>query len=158
MNADWCTPDICDDNDSALILDFPWLSFGKAKFCGEVTCVALTSDNKPLKTKLDEQGNNRVLLVWAGGSGYGAVVGDRVATKALENGWSGLVILGRIRDTHEIRDIDIGVFALGKYPRKLAAQLPPPPSDLTELFQKGNGGMLFADCDGVVIIPKAQPD
>ena len=153
MQDDWFTPDICDDNESAFVLDFPWRSFGKQKFCGAISCVTLDSNNIPLKARLDEPGNHRVLLVWAGGSQCGAVVGDRVAGKAYKNGWAGLVIMGRIRDSEEIRDIDVGVFALGTTPRKLGRQIPAPPADLQELLTQGEGRLLYADHDGVIILP-----
>ena len=37
---------------------------------------------------------------------------------AKDNGWSGIIINGLVRDIEILKDIDIGVMALGSCPRK----------------------------------------
>jgi len=53
-----------------------------------------------------------------GGSMRCALLGDMLATLAVENGWTGLVINGCIRDSAVIATIDIGVKAIAAHPRK----------------------------------------
>ena len=45
-------------------------------------------------------------------------MGDMLATFARDNGWSGVLIHGYIRDSKVINGIDIGVKALGTHPLK----------------------------------------
>jgi regulator of ribonuclease activity A len=53
-----------------------------------------------------------------GGSMRRALLGDKLAAMAAENGWSGVIINGCIRDSAEIASIDLGVTALATNPRK----------------------------------------
>lgn len=59
-----------------------------------------------------------VLVVDGGGSSRCAIMGDMLATFARDNGWSGVVINGYIRDSKVINGLDIGVKALGTHPLK----------------------------------------
>jgi regulator of ribonuclease activity A len=54
----------------------------------------------------------------AGGSLRCGVLGDNLAQKALDNGWSGLIIYGCIRDVDIIETLPIGVAALATHPLK----------------------------------------
>ena len=47
-----------------------------------------------------------------------ALLGDMIASMASENGWSGIIIDGYVRDIEILRNIDIGIMALGSCPRK----------------------------------------
>jgi len=47
-----------------------------------------------------------------------ALLGDMLAAKAAENGWSGILINGCIRDSLEMANMDLGVMALGTHPLK----------------------------------------
>ena len=47
-----------------------------------------------------------------------ACLGDMLAAQASDNGWSGIVIYGCIRDVDQIKATDIGVQALGSHPMK----------------------------------------
>ena len=53
-----------------------------------------------------------------GGSLRRAILGDMLAENAANNGWSGLVIYGCIRDSDEIAALDIGVKAINTHPMK----------------------------------------
>lgn len=46
------------------------------------------------------------------------ILGDMLASMAVENGWAGLVINGCIRDSKIINTLDIGIKALGTHPLK----------------------------------------
>ncbi len=63
-----------------------------------------------------EPGNGRVLLIDGQGALHRSLLGDRLAQLAADNGWSGVVVMGAIRDVEIIEAIDIGVQALGVCP------------------------------------------
>ncbi len=114
------TPDIADEfpeDIDAIELDFR--SYGASHaFCGEVVTVKCHEDNSLVKQLVGTPGEGRVIIVDGGGSRRRALLGDMLAAKALENGWSGLIINGVIRDVDEIRGMALGVKALGTIPLK----------------------------------------
>jgi len=75
-------------------------------------------DNSLVRTLLEEPGAGRVLVVDGGGSMRCALVGGNLAQLGVTNGWQGLVVFGCIRDCDEIRELPIGLKALGAHPRK----------------------------------------
>jgi len=46
-----------------------------------------------------------------------ALVGDSVAGLARDNGWAGLIIHGCVRDSAALRELAIGIKALGTHPK-----------------------------------------
>ena len=67
--------------------------FGAAtRFFGEVQTVRCFEDNSQVERALESPGNGRVLVVDGGGSMRCALVGDRLGSLAVENGWAGIVI------------------------------------------------------------------
>ena len=46
------------------------------------------------------------------------MVGDQIAQTAFENNWNGIITNGFIRDIEVIQNINIGLYALGTYPKK----------------------------------------
>lgn len=125
------TPDLDDryHNDPAnadaplQILDPVFRSFGGRKnFCGEITTVMCYEDNSLVKSQLAEPGAGRVLVVDGGGSLRCALLGDKIASDAMRNNWSGIIVFGCIRDVDEICKMDLGVQALAAHPRKSVRQ------------------------------------
>ncbi len=114
------TPDLCDDYAHLIRVVEPMFSnFGaRERFSGEIVTIKCFEDNSLVKQAVNELGQNRVLVVDAGGSMRRACLGDMLAHQAAKNGWSGVVIYGCIRDVDEIINIDIGVQALGVHPMK----------------------------------------
>ena len=55
-------------------------------------------------------------MVDAGGSLRCAVVGDKMASLAIRNGWRGLIINGCVRDARELKTMPLCVKALGTNP------------------------------------------
>ena len=94
-----------------------------------------------------------MLVVDGGASQRCALLGGNIARLASENGWSGVIINGCIRDRLEVDATNIGVRALNSCPRKSRKQ------GLGErdvdLFFAGidvtPGDYIFADEDGVVV-------
>lgn len=152
------TADLCDDHDAEVqVAELPWRSFGaKPSFSGLVHTVKCHEDNTLVRAALASPGDGRVLVVDGGGSMRCALVGDRLATLAVESGWSGVVVYGCIRDAKPIAEIEVGVFALGTCPRKSVKR---DQGVEGEPIRVGNaliseGDWLAADEDGVIIAPR----
>jgi regulator of ribonuclease activity A len=91
---------------------------GRTQFAGPISTVRCFQDNALLKSVLSEPGEGRVLVVDGGGSLHTALVGDVIAELARRSGWAGLIVNGAVRDAATLRDLDLGIKALGTNPRK----------------------------------------
>jgi len=118
------TSDLCDKHysgpfplsvcESGLLYDYG----GVKAFHGPIQTVRCFENNPFVRDTLTSPGHGRVLVVDGGGSKRCALLGDVLATMTYENGWSGIVINGCIRDSSMIQNIPIGVKALGVHPLK----------------------------------------
>lgn len=120
--ADFTTADLYDVHEDVLqSVSLQLLNLGaKARFSGRIRTVRCYRDNGLVKSLLNSPGNGDVLVVDGGGSLESALMGDLIATAAVNNGWSGVVINGAIRDRVVVGTLDLGVKALGSNPRKSA--------------------------------------
>jgi regulator of ribonuclease activity A len=91
---------------------------GGATFEGTLRTVRCDGDTVLVKQVLAEPGGGQVLVIDGGGSLYCALMGDLTAGKAVSMGWSGIVVHGAVRDTEALRELPIGIKALGTSPRK----------------------------------------
>ena len=66
-------------------------------------------DNVLVKEALQTVPSGAVLVVDGGGSNRCALMGDRLATIAVERNLAGVIINGCIRDSAEINEMDLGV-------------------------------------------------
>ena len=151
----YTTPDICDQYSAELqILEPLFTGFGgKDKFCGEVVTIKCFEDNSMVKKTLGSVGRGKVLVVDGGGSLRCALLGDLLGALALQNGWSGLVINGCVRDIEILKSINIGVLALKSYPLK-SNKRDEGQVNVPVRFAGVNflpGGYLYADENGVVV-------
>jgi regulator of ribonuclease activity A len=130
---------------------------GREQFCGQIVTVKCFEDNSVVKQLVGTPGDNRVIVVDAGGSLRRACLGDMLAEQAASNGWSGLVIYGCIRDVDQIMATDIGVQALGVHPMKTekkgAGELDIPVTFGGVTFNPGE--YLYADNNGIIV--SAEP-
>jgi regulator of ribonuclease activity A len=84
------------------------------------------------------------------------MLGDMLAKLGMENGWSGIIVFGCIRDADVIATIDIGVKALNTNPRKSLKRglgdrdIPVSFAGIT--FNVGE--YVYADTDGVIVSEK----
>ena len=118
-DAAFSTPDLADAHPRARALLLPWRDFGaRAVFSGRAVTVKCFEDNSLVKELVQTPGDGRVIVVDGGGSVRRALLGDQLAAKAAENGWSGLVIAGVVRDVEILETIDLGIKALGSCPQK----------------------------------------
>lgn len=117
---DFTTADLCDEFDSLVKIAEPlFRDFGQIKsFHGEIATVKVFEDNVLVRRSLETAGRKRVLVIDGGASMKVALVGDKLAQIAYENGWTGIVVNGCIRDSAEIAKIPIGLKALNTIPKK----------------------------------------
>ncbi|GAB2882774.1 ribonuclease E activity regulator RraA [Streptomyces mayteni] len=127
---------------------------GHHTFHGPVRTVSCHEDNALLRELLRTPGDGHVLVVDGRGSLHTALVGDLIAGAAQDNGWSGLIIHGAVRDSLALAQLNLGIKALGTNPRK-SAKTGTGTVDVPVTF----GGVtfhphdhLFADDDGVALL------
>ncbi|MDX3102279.1 ribonuclease E activity regulator RraA [Nonomuraea angiospora] len=126
---------------------------GRRAFSGTVVTVRCHEDNVLLKSVLSEPGEGRVLVVDGGGSLRAALMGDVIAGMAVANGWAGVVINGAVRDVAALRELDLGVKALGSNPRR-SAKAGGGERDVPVTFGGATfrpGAELFSDDDGILV-------
>lgn len=152
------TADLCDAHSDALQIAEPMLSDfgGRSNFSGPIETVKTFEDNSKVRATLEKPGEGRVLVVDGGGSLRCALLGDNLAQLAMDNGWSGVIVNGCIRDSGEIAGMDIGVKALGTHPLKSFkqnyGQVGVPVSFSGVTFRPGEH--VYADEDGIVVSAK----
>ena len=152
---DFKTADLCNQFEQSFKVAEPLLrDYGKiGAFHGKVVTVKVFEDNGLVREVLETSGQGRVLVVDGGGSTPCALVGDKLALIAQENGWAGIVINGCIRDSDEISDISVGVKALHAVPRKSAkegvGEREASVSFAGITFTPGH--YLYADPDGIIV-------
>jgi len=126
---------------------------GHAAFDGPIRTVRCHRDNALVKSLLATPGEGAVLVIDGGGSLDSALVGDLIAGSAVENGWTGLIVHGAIRDRATIAGLALGVKALGTNPRKSAkdgvGEVDVPVTIAGVVFTPGRH--VWADLDGVLV-------
>lgn len=132
--------------------------FGRRRsFHGPAATVKVFEDNTLVRSALETPGRGRVLVVDGGGSLRCALVGDKLAQIAIDNGWSGIIVNGCIRDAAEIDDMDIGIKAVAAHPARSAKR----GEGLQETavtfagVTVEPGFHVYADRDGMVVSKKA---
>ncbi len=132
----------------------PLTLYGRQRtFSGRIATVRCRDDNVLLRRLLDQAGEGRVLVVDGEGSPHRALIGARIVEMAQRNGWSGLVLNGRLRDALEIDAMNFGVYASGRIPRR---SLKTGQGETNVIVQFGGvefrpGEMLYADDDGIAV-------
>jgi regulator of ribonuclease activity A len=152
---DFKTEDLCDEFEQSVRVAEPLLRDygGSTSFYGSLITVKVFEDNVLVREALETDGQGRVLVVDGGGSTRCALLGDRLAQLAHENGWAGIVVDGCIRDSDEISRIPVGVKARHAVPKKSTKRgigernVPVRFAGLT--FTPGH--YLYADQDGIVV-------
>jgi len=87
-------------------------------FEGRIRTVRCDGDTVLVKRVLAGPGHGQVLIIDGGGAAYSALLGDRTAAEAAEQGWAGIVVHGVVRDAEALGTVPIGIKALGTNPRK----------------------------------------
>jgi regulator of ribonuclease activity A len=151
----FATADLCDEFGAQVQVAEPLFRDwgGSTSFAGPIETLRVFEDNALVRETLEMHGRGRVLVVDGGGSIRAALVGGKLAALAHQNGWSGIVVHGCVRDCAELSATPVGIKALNAVPRKSAK---------TGAGERGTpvtfagvtfvpGAHLYADRDGIVI-------
>ena len=108
-----------------------------AKTLSELTCIEETE----LASKVDVE------------QAYFAVVGENLMKFARQSNYAGIIVNGYVRDTAQISDIPVALYAIGTCPRKY---IPTTGGERNISVSFGgvdfnNGDYLYADTDGVIV-------
>ncbi len=118
----FATADLCDqhsEEEHFQIGEPLFKRFGQhAAFHGMITTLRVFEDNTLIRQTLEEKVDNRVLVIDGGGSHRCALLGDKLARMACDNGWNGIIVYGCIRDSDQINQLPIGIRALNTHPLK----------------------------------------
>jgi regulator of ribonuclease activity A len=156
QEATWSTTDLCDDNpESTAVLRLAMGQYGARRaFAGPVATVVCYEDNVLVRKAISEPGEGRVLVVDGGGSCRVALMGDAMVELAAGNGWAGVVLNAAVRDITRLRELEIGVRALGVTPRR-SLKLGRGQRDCAVTFGGiliEPGQLLYSDDDGIVVM------
>jgi regulator of ribonuclease activity A len=149
------TADLCDQYSDELEICEPlFRDYGGLRaFGGQIATIKCFEDNSRVREVVAEPGAGRVLVIDAGGSLRRALLGDQLAQKAADNGWSGVIIYGCLRDAAALAQMPLGVKAIGTCPSKTdkrnEGQRDVPVRFAGATFRPG--GFVYADEDGVVV-------
>lgn len=151
------TSDIVDKFPDVKVISLPFNDYGgRAIYEGFVETLQVNADNALVREMLSKKVDGWVLVVDGGASFKTALLGGNLATLAENNGWAGIIVYGCLRDTHEIKLVDIGCKALGSCPRKsekngtgkIGTEL-----QIADVSIKP-GYYVYCDLDGIVVSSK----
>ncbi|MBD0843967.1 ribonuclease E activity regulator RraA [Streptomyces sp. TRM68416] len=156
--TDEATADVCDRLEGTARTCTAQLRLygGRVRFGGVIDTVRCREDNVLVRTALSRPGQGRVLVVDGAGSLRTALLGDALALLARDNGWSGVIVHGAVRDVARLRELDFGMAALGSNPHrsgKAGTGTAGEPVSFGEVvFTPGD--TVHVDEDGVVLVPR----
>jgi regulator of ribonuclease activity A len=149
------TTDLSDAHPEAQVCDPLFRSFGgRRAFHGPIKTLKVFDDNTLVRRSLEGPGGGRALVVDGGGSMRCALLGGNLARLAADNGWSGVLVNGYVRDAAELEVQPVGVLALGTHPRKSRKGTATGHEDEAVTFAGvtfRSGDWLYADADGVLV-------
>lgn len=111
-------PDLCDDHaDLVQVAEPVFRDFGATRaFHGPITTIKCHEDNALVRATFEKPGEGRVLVIDGGGSLRRALVGDKLGSLMLANGWAGAVVFGAVRDVEVLATMPVAVRAVGVIP------------------------------------------
>ena len=109
------TPDLKDKYQKKVFQGFESMkSFGnRDSFFGQIKTVTCHDDNSKVKEILGTNGKGKVLVINPNLITHAAMIGDEIAQKAIDNEWNGIFVAGYVRDVELLKEMDIGILALG---------------------------------------------
>ncbi len=155
----YATADLSDAHEDEVQICDPVLQDfgGRPGFWGAVATVQCFEDNSRVREALARPGDGRVLVVDGGGSTRCALLGDRLAGMALDNGWAGVLVHGCVRDSAAIRSMNLGVRALASHPRR-SHKRGEGTTAVPVRFAGATfvpGCVVYCDADGILVAPRA---
>lgn len=89
---------------------------GVSHFYGKVTTVKCFESNGLIAEVLEENGEDRVLVIDGGGVVRRGLIDAELAQLAVDNGWEGIIVYGAVRQIQQLENLDIGIHALAPIP------------------------------------------
>ncbi|SEB16833.1 ribonuclease E activity regulator RraA [Bacillus nitratireducens] len=155
----WKTTDLCDEFEKELqICRQSFQSFGKKEqFYGKIATVKVKDDNVLVKEGLQTLPEGTVLVVDGGASKNCALLGDNLAAIAEERNLAGIIVNGYVRDSSELKNINIGIVALGTMPNRSVKE---GKGERNILVQFGEvewkpNEYVYVDEDGIIVSDKS---
>ena len=151
-------PDLCDDHGDLVQVAEPlFRDYGSLRaFHGPITTIKCHEDNLLVRTTFESAGEGRVLVIDGGGSLRRALVGDKIGSLMIKNGWAGVVVFGAVRDVEVLATMPVAVRALGVIPvqphKKGAGERDVPVRFAGVRFTPGD--WLYADENGLLVGPR----
>ncbi|MES5893419.1 ribonuclease E activity regulator RraA [Bacillus cereus group sp. RP43] len=155
----WKTTDLCDEFEKELqICRQSFQSYGKKEqFYGKIATVKVKDDNVLVKEGLQTLPEGTVLVVDGGASKNCALLGDNLAAIAEERNLAGIIVNGYVRDASELKNINIGIVALGTMPNRSVKEGKGErniPVQFGEVKWKPNE-YVYVDEDGIIVSDKS---
>ncbi len=152
---DFFTADICDEySDKVYVLDNDFTNYGaKIRFKAKVITIKLDKNNSDLLKLLQEEDGSGKVVVVDVNKEYFAVVGENLMNFAKNNSYEAIIVNGYIRDSLQIKDIDVALYALGVCPRKYIP-ICKGIRDVDVSFggvSFSTGDYVYADKDGIIL-------
>jgi regulator of ribonuclease activity A len=155
---DFSTADLWDAHHALInVCDAQFRGFGlRRRFSGACVTIKTPGDHRQVRALAVTPGEGRVIVVDGGSKMQVALLGDRIATAAMANGWAGIIAFGAIRDTATIDAMNFGVKALGTIARRAETEV----GGETDIILSvagvtiRPGDWIYADADAVVVSPK----
>lgn len=154
------TADLCDAHEAALksgslrVLPPIFQNYGgEAEMAGPVATLKCFEDNSMVRKALESPGQGRVLVVDGGGSDRCALVGGNLGLLAVKNGWAGVIVNGCVRDTIELSECAVGIWAMASHPRRSDRQGVGQADVVLDMagVRVSPGNWCYADADGILV-------
>jgi regulator of ribonuclease activity A len=133
---------------------------GRPRFTGRAVTLRVHENNPLVRERLGTPGEGRVLVVDGGGSLNCALLGGQLGELAEQGGWAGVIVNGCVRDTAELRGLNVGIRALAAHPRR-SGKAATGEQDVPVTFAGVTvrpGDLISADEDGILILPPHAHD
>lgn len=152
------TADYCDAHpDKVTVLGPGYSNYGGASMSqGEVITIELDRNNADLITLLREENGRGKIVVVDAQQAYYAIVGEKLMQLAQVGGFAGIIVNGYVRDSFQIKDIPVALYALGTCSRKFIP-VTQGKRDIPLSFGDAEfrpGDYVYTDTDGVIVTAK----
>ena len=147
--------DICNDN--LQYLDSIFKSYGKkTRFSGLITTIKCFEDVLSIKNEISTNGKGKILIIDGGSSQNSSLFDEILSKEAINNKWEGIIVSGNIRNSNKIRDLNIGIKALGESVKRSPEKYEGEKNIDIEIagVRVKDGDIVVADEDGIVIFEK----
>ncbi len=154
------TADLCDAHEDLLksgalrVLPPVFQNYGgELVASGQIVTVKSIEDNTLVRAMLETPGKGRVLMVDGGGSDRCGLLGGNLGDLASRNGWVAVVVNGCVRDTMELSECPVGIWAMATHPRRserTSGGQKDIPIDMAGVLVRP-GEWCYADADGILV-------